>query len=133
MHGLTHSIEIAAGIVSVGMFLGSIVAVPIFLVKVPDDYFTRARPPSSLAVKVLRITLGVTLIILGIAMLVLPGQGVLTILVGLGILEAPLKDRVIARLLGNPRVHGAIDRLRKKAGKGPLWIPGPRLARQEVC
>ena len=58
MHGLTHPIEIAAGVVSLGTFLGTLVAVPIFLVKVPDDYFTRPRPPSPLPLKVLRITLG---------------------------------------------------------------------------
>lgn len=129
MHGLTHPIEIAAGLVSLGMFVGTIVAVPIFLVKVPDDYFTRRRAPTSLPVKVLRITLGVGLIILGIVMLLLPGQGVLTILVGLGILEAPAKDRVIARILRNPTVHGAVDKIRRKHGKGSLEIPGPSLAR----
>lgn len=133
MHGLSHPIEIAAGVVSLGMFLGTIVAVPIFLVKVPDDYFTRPRVRSSLPLRVLRITLGVGLIILGIAMLLLPGQGVLTILVGLGILEAPARDRVIARILRNPTVHHAVDKLRRKAGKGALLIPGPRLAEREVC
>jgi len=124
MH-LTHPIEIAAGVVSLGMFLGTLVAVPIFLVKVPDDYFTRPRAPLSLPLRVLRITLGVGLIVLGIVMLLLPGQGVLTILVGLGILEAPLKDRIIARILRNPPVRHAVDKLRRKAGKGPLEIPGP--------
>lgn len=128
MH-VTHPIEIAAAVVSLGMFLGTLVAVPIFLVKVRDDYFTRPRPPSSLPVKILRITLGVSLIIVGIIMLLLPGQGVLTILVGLGILEAPMKDRIIARILRNPTVHGAVDRLRRKAGKGALEIPEPGLAR----
>jgi hypothetical protein len=125
MHGLTHPIEIAAAVVSLGTFLGTLVAVPIFLVKVPDDYFTRPRLPSSFPLRVLRITLGVGLIILGVVMLLLPGQGVLTILVGLGILEAPLKDRIIARILRHPAVHHAVDKLRRKAGKGSLEIPGP--------
>jgi hypothetical protein len=128
MFGLSKSIELAAGVISVGMFVGTIVAVPLFLVKVPDDYFVRRHPPSPLPVRVLRVAVGVALILLGIAMLVLPGQGVLTILVGLGILEAPLKDRAIARILQNPSVHGAIDKLRGKAGKGPLHIPAPRVA-----
>jgi len=129
MHGLTHPIEIAAGLVSLGMFVGTIIAVPIFLVKVPDDYFTRPRPPSSFFAKALRLTLGIGLIILGIVMLLLPGQGVLTILVGLGILEAPLKDRIIARILRHPTVHAAVDKIRRKHGKGSLEIPGPGLAR----
>ena len=125
---VTHPIEIAAAVVSLGMFLGSLVAVPLFLVKIPDDYFTRPRAPSPFPLRVLRITIGVGLIIVGIIMLLLPGQGVLTILVGLGILEAPLKDRIIARILRNPTVHVAVDKLRRKAGKGSLLIPGQRLA-----
>ena len=128
MFGLSKSIELAAGIVSVGMFVGTLVAVPVFLVKVPDDYFVRRHPPSSLPLRVLRVVVAVALILLGIAMLVLPGQGVLTILVGLGILEAPLKDRVIVRILQNPSVHGPIDKLRAKAGKGSLHVPAPRVA-----
>lgn len=125
---VSHPIEIAAAVVSLGMFLGSIVAVPLFLVKIPDDYFTRPRTPSPFPLRILRITIGVGLIIVGIIMLLLPGQGVLTILVGLGILEAPLKDRIIARILRNPTVYGAVDKLRSKAGKGSLLIPGQRLA-----
>jgi hypothetical protein len=65
-------------------------------------------------------------------MLVLPGQGILTILVGLGILELPFKDRVIARLLSNAKVSAAIDKLRHKAGKGSLHVPGPRRDRVEA-
>jgi hypothetical protein len=129
MFGLSKSIELAAGVISVGLFVGTLVAVPVFLMKVPDDYFVRQHPPSPLPLRLLRIAVAVTFILLGVAMLVLPGQGVLTILVGLGILEAPLKDQAIARILQNPTVHGAIDKLRRKAGKGPLHIPAPRVAR----
>ena len=46
-------------------------------------------------------------------MLVLPGQGVLTILVGLGVLDLPFKHRLLARILAKPKVHGAIDKLRR--------------------
>jgi hypothetical protein len=67
--------------------------------------------------------IGPALIALGIAMLVLPGQGLLTILVGLGILDLPFKHRLVGRLLSNPKVHGAIDKLRRKAGRGSLELP----------
>jgi len=135
MHGFSHPVEIAAGVVSIGMFVGTLLAVPIFVMKIPDDYFVRPRPPSSLPMKVLRIVLGVALIVVGLAMLVLPGQGVLTILVGLAFLEAPMKDRAIARILQNRAVHHAVDGLRRKAGKGPLQIPETRAGEQrgEVC
>jgi hypothetical protein len=123
MLGLSHSVEVAIGVASLGAFLGTLVAVPLFLMKVPDDYFSRPRLPSSLALAVARNALGAAVVLLGILMLVLPGQGVLTIVVGLGILELPLKHRVVARILRNAKVHGAIDKLRRKAGRGSLRIP----------
>ena len=99
--------------------------------KVPDDYFVRAPRASSLPIKIVRDVLGVALIVVGIAMLVLPGQGVLTILVGLGLLDLPIKDRIIARILRQPKVHHAVDSLRRKAGKGSLIVPDE--ARAEAC
>jgi hypothetical protein len=120
---ISHELELALAVASVVMFVGSIVAVPLFIVRVPDDYFVRPRPPRSLLRRALTTIVGLTLVTIGIAMLVLPGQGILTILVGLGILELPFKDRVIARLLGNPKVASAVDKLRHRAGKGSLLIP----------
>ena len=105
------------------MFVGTLVAIPVILVRVPDDWFIRPRNARSLPLRVARAALGAALIALGLAMLVLPGQGVLTILVGLGILDIPFKHRVVTRLLSNPKVHGAIDRLRHKAGRGSLELP----------
>lgn len=118
---------------SVVMFVGTMVAVPVFLVEIRDDYFVRERKKHPLALKVLRTAVGLALVALGIAMIVLPGQGLLTILVGLSILDLPIKDRVITRILCNPKVHGAIDRLRRKAGKASLQVPGACAADSRVA
>jgi hypothetical protein len=123
MLGFSHSAEVALGVASVVMFVGTMVAVPIFFVKVPSDYFARPRSAHSLPIRIMRTVIGVALIAFGIAMLVLPGQGVLTILVGLSILDVPLKDRMILKILRNPKVHRAIDDLRRKRGKEPLMVP----------
>jgi archaellum biogenesis protein FlaJ (TadC family) len=131
MFGLSHSAELALGATSIAMFVGTIVAVPIILMKVPDDYFVRGPRASSLLIKIVRDVLGVALIVVGIAMLVLPGQGVLTILVGLGLLDLPIKHRITARILRQPKVHHAVDSLRRKAGKGSLILPAE--AGAEVC
>lgn len=124
MLGVSHSVEVALLAGSVVMFVGTLTAVPIFLVKVREDYFVRERKKHSLALQILRNVMGLALVALGIAMIVLPGQGLLTILVGLSILDLPIKDRMITRILCHPKVHGAIDRLRHKAGKGSLRVPG---------
>jgi hypothetical protein len=123
MFGISRTVEVALGIGSVAMFVGTLVAIPVILVRVPDDWFIRPRSAGSLAMRVGRAAIGTALVALGIAMLVLPGQGVLTILVGLGILDIPFKHRLVTRLLSNPKVHGAIDRLRHKAGRGSLELP----------
>jgi hypothetical protein len=123
MFGLSRSVEVALGVGSVGMFVATLVAIPVILVRVPNDWFVRPPPAHSLPYKVLRAVVGLALIALGVAMIVLPGQGVLTILVGLSILDLPIKHRIVAKILCNPKVHGAIDKLRRKAGKGSLQIP----------
>jgi hypothetical protein len=124
MFGLSHSVEVALAVASLVIFVGTIVAIPIFLVKVPADYFVRPRRARPMPVRVLRTLVGLALIALGVAMIVLPGQGILTILVGLGILDMPIKDRIIRRILCTPKVHAAVDALRRKAGKGSLLVPG---------
>jgi len=131
MFGMSHSAELALGATSIAMFVGTIVAVPVILMKVPDDYFVRGPRASSRLIKIVRDVLGVALIVVGIAMLVLPGQGVLTILVGLGLLDLPIKHRITARILRQPKVHHAVDSLRRKAGKGSLIVPDE--PRAEVC
>lgn len=124
MLDVSHSVEVALGAASVAMFVATMVAVPVFLVKIREDYFTRPKGKHPLPIKILRTVLGLALIGLGLAMIVLPGQGVLTILVGLSVLDLRIKDRMITKILCNSKVHGAIDRLRRKAGKRPLEVPG---------
>ena len=129
MHPLPEWLEITALVASLAMFVGSLVAVPIALVRVPPDYFTRAHARRALGVRILRDLLGVLLVVLGIAMLVLPGQGTLTILVGIGILDLPWKQRLVRRIFRNAKVRHAVDRLREKAGKSPLEVPARSLGR----
>jgi hypothetical protein len=124
MLGLSRPVEVAFGVSSVVMFVGTLVAIPLILVRVPDDWFVRPKTRHSLAKKITRTIVGLVLIALGLAMLVLPGQGILTILVGLGVLDLPFKHRLVTKLLSRPRVHEAVDKLRHKAGRGSLRLPG---------
>jgi hypothetical protein len=123
MLGLSRPVEVAFGVGSGVLFVASLIVIPVILARVPDDWLVRPRTAHRIPVKIARTVIGVTLVALGIAMLVLPGQGLLTILVGLGILDLPFKDRMLTKLLSNPRVHGAVDRLRHKAGRGSLELP----------
>jgi hypothetical protein len=53
-------------------------------------------------------------------MLVLPGQGVLTLCVSLFLLDFPGKRRLERRILGYPPVLHALNRLRTRAGQPPF-------------
>jgi Putative transmembrane protein (PGPGW) len=116
-------LQIGAVALSLIMFVGSLIAVPIVLVRLPPDYFARTHAPRALAVRILRNALGVVLVLVGLAMLVLPGQGMLTILVGVAVLDLPFKRRLVRRILENPTVKLAVDRLRQRSGRPPLEIP----------
>jgi hypothetical protein len=111
---------VALGIV---MAIGMIVAVPLLVVRLPANYFVRGHRRGNPAMAVLRNVLGGILVLLGIAMLVLPGQGVLTILLGVSLVDLPIKDRALKWILERKKIRGAIQGMRAKYGRAPLLIP----------
>jgi hypothetical protein len=60
---------------------------------------------------------------MGIALLVLPGQGLLTILLGITLLDLPGKRHLEIVLLRRPSVSRAVNWLRRKSGRPPLDLP----------
>jgi hypothetical protein len=69
--------------------------------------------------------LGVALVLVGIPLVPLPGQGILTIFAGLLLLEFPGKRRVEIALIRRPGVLRAVNWLRRRAHRPPLEIEGP--------
>lgn len=119
-------------VASVVFFVGSLVVFPIIVAQLPVDYFVRDRrapahrrrrhPLPWAALVVVKNAVGLSLIVAGIAMLVLPGQGILTILVGLALTNFPGKFTLERRLFARPSVHRALNRIRELAGKPPLAV-----------
>lgn len=120
---MSHTVELIIGIVSITMCVGTLAAIPWLVRRLPADYFVRPPPRRSLPKKVARNATGLALVLAGAAMLVLPGQGIITILLGLSIVDWPIKHRVVGWLLQRPRIEQGVQRLRVKAGKPPLMIP----------
>lgn len=118
-------VEIVAVVVSVAMFVGTILAIPWLVSRMSEDHFVKPPPQHSLPVKIGRNIAGGFLIAAGVAMLVLPGQGILTILIGLSVLDVPMKYRVLRSLLRRRRVRAALQAIRRRAGKPPLLFPEP--------
>ena len=66
---------------------------------------------------------GIVLVLMGVAMLVLPGQGILAILIGLLFLDFPGKFAMERWLVERRPVIHAINWLRAKAHREPLDLP----------
>jgi hypothetical protein len=122
-------------ILSIVFFVGSLIAIPFILVRLPADFFDIRvpRPWMEDHHPVLRILghlakniVGAIFLFAGFLMLFLPGQGILTMLIGISMLDFPGKRKLEARMIGQPAVLHAINAMRKKYGKPPLIIaPNP--------
>lgn len=117
---------LVVGGAAVLLAVATVAALPFFLTRLPAAYFVqpRRRPTGFFGVIILiiRNLLGIGLLLAGIAMLVLPGQGLLTILVALLLLDFPGKLRLERRIVAAPRVRKTINRLRARAGRPPLVL-----------
>ncbi len=120
-------------LIFLGTFLINIAIVSFILVKIPADYFKNSHKtqfwagpkPALHAAKVIgKNILGVFLVILGIVLSIpgVPGQGLLTILLGVVLVDFPGKRRLERKLLSRAEIEKTIDRLRKKFGKPPLEL-----------
>jgi hypothetical protein len=72
------------------------------------------------ALKTAEVFLGLILILCGLAMLVLPGQGIITLLIGLSLVPFPGKDKLERNLLGRKSVQSTLNWIRIKANKEPF-------------
>ena len=121
---------IGLGASSILIFIISILGISWFVAQIPEDYFLSSkRKPSKwqeqkpilrLAVLFGKNIIGVSLIIGGLLMLVLPGQGLLTILTGLLLINYPGKFKLEQKLVAMPSVFRALNWIRVKANKPPL-------------
>jgi hypothetical protein len=114
-------------------FAISLAIVSFIMVKIPADYFRKDTPRELWSDKqpVVRFLavfaknfLGLLLVALGIVMSIpgVPGQGILTILLGIMLLDFPGKRDLEHRLVSRPRVLDTINKLRHRFGKDSLVL-----------
>jgi hypothetical protein len=121
------------GTVSVVTFVGTLIAVPVLVARIPTDYFSTPRrhatawderhPFLRVTGLVAKNVLGALLIVAGIGMLVLPGQGILTILMGIVLTDFPGKYRLERWLIRRRAVRRAVNWIRRKAGQAAIEAP----------
>ena len=129
----THQAALSGlAVLSVITFIGTLVAIPILVIHIPEDYFRPEKrlPVSSrinhfglrLSFLILKNLLGLLFVLAGIAMLVLPGQGLLTILIGLMLMNFPGKYTLERRIVMQKHIFKAINQIRAKADRPPIQI-----------
>jgi hypothetical protein len=126
--------EVLFGVLfSVVTFVASIAVVTFVLVRLPSNYFHSSHAREFLVEQhpVLRALgifaknlLGLVLVACGVVMSLpgVPGQGVLTILLGIMLLDFPGKRTLEVRIVSRPRVFRAINALRARFDKPPLLL-----------
>lgn len=120
---------------SIAVMIGSTVLLPWLIIQMPPDYFVKgqrhplARRERHWALHVALVlgknALGFVMVLAGIAMLALPGQGILTVLAGLMVMDFPGKYHLEGAIIRRPAVLKGLNWIRRRAHKPPL-IPPPR-------
>lgn len=117
----------------VASFLVNLAIVSFVLVKLPADHFAKSRkrqfmegysPALRVAATIGKNIGGVLLVALGVLLSLpgVPGQGLLTILLGIMLLDFPGKHRLEQKLLNRPSIVNTINGLRAKFEKPPLQL-----------
>ena len=123
-------ILITLGVSSVFIFILGIAGISWFVAQIPDDYFLstkrqrtkwgQEKPILRLLFLLLKNIVGIFLIFSGLLMIVLPGQGFLTIVTGLLLINYPGKFKLEQKIVAMPSIFKALNWIRKKANKNPL-------------
>ncbi len=129
------NVLIGLTVASVIGFVASLIAIPLILVRLPADYFDMRTPRHwmkdhhpllRLVGLIVKNAVGVIFFLAGLAMLFLPGQGLLTMLIGVSLMDFPRKRELEAKMVGQPTLLGIINTMRQRFNKPPLTLaPDP--------
>ena len=116
------------GTLSFIIFIFSLLTIKWLVALIPSDYFIKKNnsefrsnyPIFWLVSIIIKNLIGYILIFGGIIMLVLPGQGLFTIFVGLMLSNYPGKFYIERKFIAIPSVLRAINWLRKKSNTPPI-------------
>lgn len=123
-------------VLALGLFaltvVGSLGVVAAVLVRLPANYFrddyasplAQEHPVVRWAGLIVKNAVGIILVLIGLLLSLpgIPGQGLLTILIGLMLVNFPGKRRLERHLVSRPSVLAAINGVRARFGKPPLSL-----------
>jgi len=121
------------GAVSVVVFVVSLLSLPWLVARIPEDYFLHRKPKQfhwslqfhfliHILFKLGKNLLSLILLAGGLLMLFIPGQGILTIVMGIILLDYPNKFQIEQKIVSNRVILNGLNWLRKKGNKTPLRV-----------
>lgn len=122
-------------------WIATVVWLPIAVVRLPPDYFMRpercaqrrCQRSANFAILSLKKAIGLILLIAGVVMLLplVPGPGLLSIFIGLSLLNFRDTRRLQLIMLSRPWLLSRINKLRAMEHRPPLIVPGQLLKSQK--
>jgi hypothetical protein len=122
------------GSLSIFILIISVFMMVLIISFLPEDYFKSENrnlissvqnsryPLLKLLVLITKNFFGILLLVSGILMLVLPGQGILTIITGLVFIDYPGKYKFERKLLRQKGVINSINWIRSRLSRPPLKV-----------
>ena len=118
------------GSISLFVFLFSLLSIKWLVSLILEDYFINKKDSKIKTsniffwyiVLIFKNLIGYSLILGGIMMLVLPGQGLFTIIIGLMMSNYPGKYSIEKKFIAIPTILKSINWLRRKSNKPPIRI-----------
>jgi hypothetical protein len=112
------------------MAIGSLALATAVVVGWPPNRFTHGPPPGHkhVVIRALGLVaknlLGIFLVLIGAVMALpgVPGQGILTMIIGITLLDFPGKRGIERRVLKHPRILHAINKLRARFNRPPIEL-----------
>ncbi len=122
------------------VFAAVLAIVPWMVVRIPKDYFASQKRPEKrriihqsgamrLFVLAVKNLTGGVFVLAGVIMLVLPGQGVLMIMLGLSLMNFPGKFRLERWIISRGPILRLINRLRRGRGQPALVLNNEKTIR----
>lgn len=121
-------------VLSVATVVAFVTIGPRLLARLPEDYFVNPdhrrkhdslrhlNPALRALIPMLKNLVGLIFLVVGFILLFVPGQGLLTMLAGVVLMNFPGKYAMERWLVQRPQVHRSINWVRRRAGAPPLVI-----------
>jgi len=120
------------GISSIVIFVVSLATLPWLVAQIPENYFCHNRrtptvwkkrhPAIRIILLILKNLLGIVLLVGGFIMLFIPGQGLLTMIMGIVLLDYPGKYALERKVASISAIHSGLNWLREKRHAPPLIL-----------